>query len=356
MCHARGVCRLCSRHHGDRRDGDHLRLVGSLAPVGVLRRRNGGGRMVCPHKAAKAQVHCGRDRRPHRAQPPGARGATFDCRGARAGWRPHLVLPAHGGDHQGRGEGRPDGLSEEGVHWKDRKAALHRRRNRGGNTRAPFCRVPRRDASSCDASACPGRGGRQHLRFVAQGHAWRQGHARGNSAYARARGERRLPVARVCAYALRRKARGSRAHGSRIGGRRRGTCHLLVLLSARHEELQLPRKLWQRSDARVQGRGRAGAEVFRKVDRGSPSRVYRPQAGHLHQLRVDCRPRGLEDHGVREAVAPWRDRCAHAPWRRNCSGCRVGRRPALVLVRLDEGGRGWLELHGLGFQRLLQPD
>ena len=204
MCHARGVRRLGSRHHGDRRDGDHLRIVGPLAPVGRLRRRDGGSRMVRPHKAAKAQVHRGRGRGPHRAQPPGTRGAAFYCRGARAGGRPHFVLAAHGGDHQGRCEGRPDGLPEEGVHGKDGKAAFHRRGNRGWNTGSPFCRVPRRDASPCDARARSGRGGRQHLRVVAQGHAWRQGHARGNSACARARGERGFSVARVRAYALRR--------------------------------------------------------------------------------------------------------------------------------------------------------
>ena len=271
MRHARRFRSLRPRHHGDRRDGDNLCLVGSLAPLGLLCRRDVGGRLVCAYKADETQVHGGRDRGPHRAQPPGTRGTSLHCSGARAGGRPHIVVAAHGGDHQGRREGRPDGFSEEGVHGKDGQAALRRRRNRGRDTYSPFRRVPRRDASPCDARARPGCRGRQHLRFVAQGHSRRQDHARGDAAYARACGERGLPVSRLRAHALRRQGRGGGANGPRLRGRRGGAGDIFVLLSARYEELQLPHKLRQRADAGVQGRGSAGTELFREEGRGTPS-------------------------------------------------------------------------------------
>ena len=325
MRDARRVRRLCPCDNGNRRDGDNLRLMGSLASLGLLCRRDRGCRLARAYKADEAQVHGGRNRSPHRAQPPGARGASLNGGGACAVRRPHVVLSAYGGDHQGRGQGRPDGLSEEGVHGKDGQAALHRRRDSGRDTHSPFRRVPRCDAPSCDACACACRRGRQHLRFVAKGHARRQGHARRDAAYARARGERGLPVARIRAHALRRQGRGGGADGPRLRGRRGGAGDIFVLLSARYEELQLPHQLRQRTDAGVQGRGRAGTELFREEDRGAPSGVHRSPAGHLHELGVDSWTRRVEDHCVGKAVASRRERCAYAPWRRSCPWRRVGR-------------------------------
>ena len=331
MCDARRVRRLCPRDNGDRCDGDDLCLVGSLAPVGLLCRRDGGGWLVRAHKADEAQVHGGRDRGSHRAQPPGTRRAPLHGCGARAAGRPLVVCAAHGGNHKGRGEGRADGLSEEGVHGEDGKAALHRRRDCGRDTRSPFRRVPRCDASPCDACARPCRRGRQHLRFVSQGDSRRQGLARRDAAYAWACGERGLPVARLRAYALRRQGRGGGAHGPSLRGRRGGAGDIFVLLSARYKELPLSHQLRQCADAGVQGRGRAGAELFREEGRGAPSGVHRSPAGYLHELGVDSRARRVEDHGVRKAVAPRCERCAHASRRRGCPGRGVGRAARLFL-------------------------
>ena len=151
MRHARRLRRIGPLHNGDRRDGDDLCLVGQMAPLGLLRRGDRRGCVVCADKAAPPQVHGCRDRGAHRTQPPRTRGASFHRRRARAGWRPVVVLPSHGGDYEGRRQGRADGFAQEGVYGKDREAEVYRRRDRRRHTPPPVRGVSRRHAQACDA-------------------------------------------------------------------------------------------------------------------------------------------------------------------------------------------------------------
>ena len=183
MRHARRLRGVRPRHNGRGRDGHDLRGVDTLGAVGRGRRRDVRRRVLRARKAALPPLHGGRDRLAHRAQPPRARGKALDRRRARRGGGHRLFVAPNGRDHEGRDQGRRQGLAAQGVHRAHHQASPYRRGDRARHPRRALRRIPQGDAAPRDARACPVRGGGQHLRLVPQGLARRPGRASRHSAH-----------------------------------------------------------------------------------------------------------------------------------------------------------------------------